>query len=91
MDYPGPGSLAELLALARAAFEAAEHFFVPADLGGHRFETVTELIDLDGKARERVRLASSRAAVLDESSKIGASIKRRAAPASTSRHLFEGD
>ena len=91
MDYPGPGSLAELLALARAAFEAAEHFFVPADLGGHRFETVTELIDLDGETRERVRLASSRAAVLDESSKIGASIKRRAAPARTSRHLFEGD
>jgi hypothetical protein len=59
VDYPGPGSLAELLALARAAFEAAEHFFVPADLGGHRFEAVAELIDLDGETRERVRLASS--------------------------------
>ena len=45
--------------LSRAAFEAAEHFFVPADLGGHRFEAVTELIDLDGETRERVRLASS--------------------------------
>ena len=45
--------------LSRAAFEAAEHFFVLADFGGHRFEAVAELIDLDGETRERVRLASS--------------------------------
>jgi len=72
VDYLDPGR-SRSYSRSREPRSSAEHFFVPADLGGHRFEAVTELIDLDGKARERVRLASSRAAVLDESSKIGAS------------------
>jgi hypothetical protein len=39
----------ELPGFAASAFEAAELFFVAADVGGDGFEAVAQLVDLDGK------------------------------------------
>ena len=48
------------------AVEAAELFFVAADLGGEGFEALAELVDLDGEASEGEGVALVLAGFVDD-------------------------
>ena len=53
-------------AFAACAFEAAELFFVAADVGGDGFEAAAQLVDLDGEAGQGGGVLAAGAVLVDE-------------------------
>ena len=65
------GSVGLLAGLAAGAFEAAELFFVAADVGGDGFEAAAQLVDLEGEAGQGGGFAAAGAVLVDERAQVG--------------------
>jgi len=86
----GPGSGLSV-AFSAAAFEAAELFFVPADVGGNGFEAAAQLVDLDGQAGQGGGVLAAGAALVDDGAQVGPPVKGGPADAGAGGDLAEGD
>ena len=74
-----------------SAGEAAELFFVAADLSGEGFEAVAELVDLDGEAGEGEGVALVLAVFVDDGAQFGVAVEGGAADAGACGDLGGGD
>jgi hypothetical protein len=73
------------------AFEAAELFFVVADLGGDGFEAAAQLVDLHDQAGQGGGIASAGAVLVDDGAQVGAAVESGAADAGARGDLVECD
>jgi hypothetical protein len=73
------------------AFEAAELFFVAADVGGDGFEAAAQLVDLHGQAGQGGGIASAGAVLVDDGAQVGAAVESGPADAGACGDLFECD
>ena len=80
-----------LAGLAAGAFEAAELFFVAADVGGDGFEAAAQLVDLDGEAGQGGGVASAVAVLVDDGAQVGPTVEGGPADAGRGGDLGEGD
>jgi hypothetical protein len=85
------GSVGLLPGLAAGSFEAAELFFVAADLGGDGFEAAAQLVDLDGEAGQGGGVASAGAVLVGDGAQVGPPVEGGAADAGACGDLSEGD
>ena len=90
MDNPAGGCLLAA-AFAVCAFEAAELFFVVADLGGDGFEAAAQLVDLDGEAGEDGGVVPAGAVLVDDRAQVGAPVESGAADSGVPGDFGEGD
>jgi len=85
------GSVKLLSGLAAGSFEAAELFFVAADVGGDGFEAAAQLVDLDGEAGQGGGVASAGAVLVDDGAQAGPPVEGGPADAGACGDLSEGD
>jgi len=85
------GSVKLLSELAAGSFEAAELFFVAADVGGDGFEAAAQLVDLDGEAGQGGGVASAGAVLVDDGAQAGPPVEGGPADAGACGDLSEGD
>jgi hypothetical protein len=78
-------------AFAVCAFEAAELFFVVADLGGDGFEAAAQLVDLHDQAGQGGGIASAGAVLVHDGAQVGAAVESGAADAGAHGDLVECD
>ena len=76
---------------AMTAFEAAELFFVVADLGGDGFEAAAQLVDLHDQAGQGAGIASAGAVLVHDGAQVGAAVESGAADAGARGDLVECD
>ena len=76
---------------AACAFEAADAFFVAADLGGDGFEAAAQLVDLDGEAGQGGGILAAGAVLFDDGAQVGPPVEGGAADAGAGGYLGEGD
>ena len=80
-----------LVPFAACAFEAAELFFVAADVGGDGFEAAAQLVDLDGQAGQGGGILAAGAVLVDDGAQVGPPVEGGAADAGARGDLAEGD
>jgi len=77
--------------LGRGAVEFAQELFVVADLGGDGFESVAELVELDGETGKGEGVLAPSAMLVDDGVQLGAAIEGGPADPGASRDRVEGD
>jgi hypothetical protein len=77
----------QLPGFVAGAFEAADGFFVAADLGSDGFDAAAQLVDLDGETGQGSGVVAAGAVLLDDSAQAGPPVEGGPADAGGGRLL----